>query len=55
MDIQNILLQVKSGEMSLETAEQMLEKIPYEDLGYAKLDHHRREERDADQNFLPFE
>ena len=41
MDIQNILLQVKSGEMSLETAEQMLEKIPYEDLGYAKLDHHR--------------
>lgn len=42
MDIQNILLQVKSGEMSLETAEQMLEKIPYEDLGYAKLDHHRR-------------
>lgn len=42
MDIQNILLQVKSGEMSLETAEQMLEKIPFEDLGYAKLDHHRR-------------
>ena len=42
MDIQNILLQGKSGEMSLETAEQMLEKIPYEDLGYAKLDHHRR-------------
>ena len=42
MDIQNILLQVKSGEMSLETAEQMLEKIPYEDQGYAQLEHHSR-------------
>ena len=35
MNIQDILLQVKSGEMPLETAEHMLEKIPYEDLGYA--------------------
>ena len=26
----------------MEDAEGMLKKLPYEDLGYAKLDHHRK-------------
>ncbi|WP_077609977.1 nickel pincer cofactor biosynthesis protein LarB [Clostridium sp. Marseille-P2415] len=41
MDIRNMLSLVKSGEMEIEKAEQLLKDLPYEDLGYAKLDHHR--------------
>ncbi|MEY8355814.1 nickel pincer cofactor biosynthesis protein LarB [Lachnospiraceae bacterium 54-53] len=41
MDIRNMLQQVRSGEMEIQTAEQLLKDLPYEDLGYAKLDHHR--------------
>ena len=32
---------VKLGEMEIQEAEQLLKDLPYEDLGYAKLDHHR--------------
>ena len=32
---------VKSGEMDVEEAQNILKDLPYEDLGYAKLDHHR--------------
>jgi hypothetical protein len=41
MDIRNMLNQIKNGEMDIDTAEQLLKNLPYEDLGYAKLDHHR--------------
>ncbi|GLC81844.1 nickel pincer cofactor biosynthesis protein LarB [Lacrimispora brassicae] len=41
MDIRDMLNLVKSGEMEILEAEQMLKDLPYEDLGYAKLDHHR--------------
>jgi len=41
MDIRDMLNQVKSGEMEIREAEQRLKDLPYEDLGYAKLDHHR--------------
>ena len=41
MDIQNILEQVKKGDMSIEHASELLKKLPYDDMGYAKLDHHR--------------
>jgi NCAIR mutase (PurE)-related protein len=41
MDIHNLLEQVKSNEISITQAEEILKKLPYEDLGYAKLDHHR--------------
>ncbi len=41
MDIQRILEQVKSGELEIEKASELLKKLPYEDLGFAKLDHHR--------------
>ncbi len=41
MDIHNLLEQVKRDELSIEKAEELLKKLPYEDLGYAKLDHHR--------------
>jgi NCAIR mutase (PurE)-related proteins len=41
MDIHNLLEQVKRDELSISEAEELLKKLPYEDLGYAKLDHHR--------------
>lgn len=42
MDIQNLLEQVKNGGMSVEAAAERLKLLPYEDLGFAKLDHHRQ-------------
>ena len=42
MDIRAMLEQVQAGEMPIAQAEQMLKDLPYEDLGFAKLDHHRK-------------
>jgi NCAIR mutase (PurE)-related protein len=41
MDIHNLLEQVQNNEMSITQAEELLKQLPYEDLGFAKLDHHR--------------
>lgn len=41
MDIHKLLEQVKNNELNISEAEEMLKKLPYEDLGFAKLDHHR--------------
>ncbi|WP_367566487.1 nickel pincer cofactor biosynthesis protein LarB [Lacrimispora sp.] len=41
MDIREMLNLVKSGVMEILEAEKLLKDLPYEDLGYAKLDHHR--------------
>lgn len=42
MDVKELLMQVKSGGMQIEEAEALLKDLPYEELGYAKLDHHRK-------------
>lgn len=42
MDVRELLEQVKSGNVKIEDAEKELRDLPYEDLGYAKLDHHRK-------------
>lgn len=42
MDTHELLKKVKSGEIDIENAEKQLKKLPYEDLGFAKLDHHRK-------------
>lgn len=42
MDIKSMLRQVKDGELDPEQAEELLKNLPYEDLGYAKLDLHRK-------------
>lgn len=39
--IQNILNSVKTGEMNVAAALDMLKHLPYEDIGVAKIDHHR--------------
>ncbi|WMJ89680.1 nickel pincer cofactor biosynthesis protein LarB [Anaerocolumna sp. MB42-C2] len=41
MDIHKLLERVKNNEIDLAEAENLLKKLPYEDLGFAKLDHHR--------------
>lgn len=42
MDVNAILTGVRSGQMDIKDAEELLKKLPYEDLGYAKIDHHRK-------------
>lgn len=42
MDTYNILLKVKNGEISVEEAESYFRKQPFEEMGYAKLDSHRK-------------
>ncbi len=41
MDVHALLEQVKTGEITIGEAEEQLKKLPYEDLGCAKIDHHR--------------
>lgn len=40
-DIKLLLEQVKNGELSVEQAESMLRKQPFEEMGFARLDTHR--------------
>ena len=42
MTAKEVLEQVKNGMMSVEEADRFFQEKPYEDLGYAKLDLHRR-------------
>ena len=42
MDAHEMLEKVKSGEASVEEAEQYFRREPFEELGYAKLDTHRK-------------
>lgn len=42
MDINDMLEKVRLGELDVKSAEGMLKNLPYEDLGYAKLDLHRK-------------
>jgi len=44
MDINNLkslLLDIKEGKVDVDTALEDLKTLPFEDLGYAKIDHHR--------------
>jgi NCAIR mutase (PurE)-related protein len=42
MDIKKLLEEVKTGNISIEEAETKLKTQPFDDLGYAVVDHHRR-------------
>ncbi len=42
METHELLEKVKSGEISVEEAEQFFKREPFEELGYAKLDTHRK-------------
>jgi NCAIR mutase (PurE)-related protein len=39
--IEKILKAFQQGDLSLEAASDVLRKIPYEEMGFAKIDHHR--------------
>ena len=41
-DIRSILEQVKSGALSVDEALLRCKEAPFEDIGFAKVDHHRR-------------
>lgn len=41
MDVKDLLNQVQNGSLSIDEAERLLKKQPYEEMGYAKLDLHR--------------
>jgi NCAIR mutase (PurE)-related protein len=40
-DIRKLLERAKSGRLSIEQAVERLKHLPFEDLGFAKIDHHR--------------
>jgi NCAIR mutase (PurE)-related protein len=42
MEIKKLLEEVKSGDLSIDEAETRLKTMPFDDLGYAVIDHHRR-------------
>ena len=42
MEINELLNKVKNNDIDIKDAEELLKKLPYEDLGFAKLDHHRK-------------
>lgn len=42
MEVKELLKQVKNGTINIADAENVIKKLPYEDLGYAKIDHHRK-------------
>lgn len=42
MNVAELLQQVKDGSVTIEAAEKQLKNLPYEELGFAKLDHHRK-------------
>lgn len=41
MEVKQLLDDVKNGKISIEEAEGLLKRSPFEELGYAKLDNHR--------------
>lgn len=41
MDARELLEQVKAGLISIDDAEKIIKKAPFEEMGYAKLDYHR--------------
>lgn len=40
-DIRSVLEQVRDGQLATEQALELLRDLPYQDLGYARIDHHR--------------
>ncbi len=41
MELEKLLTAVKNGKLSVKEAEDRLKTLPYDDLGFARVDHHR--------------
>ena len=53
--IKKILSSVKSGSISVEGAVKKLKHFPYEDISFAKVDHHRHLRQGVPEVILPQE
>ncbi len=42
MDVEELLKKVRDGEISIEEAKKLLKILPFKDIGFAKIDFHRR-------------
>lgn len=42
MDVKAVLEAVKNGELSIDQAQEKLKTLPYDDMGFARVDHHRK-------------
>lgn len=42
MDIRDLLEKVKNNDLDIDSAMKKLKNLPYEDIGYANIDHHRQ-------------
>jgi hypothetical protein len=40
-EVEKLLIEVRSGETTIEKALEVLKNLPYTDLGFARIDHHR--------------
>lgn len=40
--LKQLMVSVKNGELDIDEAVRQLKRLPYEDMGYVKLDHHRK-------------
>ena len=40
-ELEQVLTQVKSGDLKIEAALEQMQELPYKDLEYAKVDYHR--------------
>lgn len=49
MEIKEILENLKENKMTIEEAEKEIKNNQYEDLGYAKIDHNRKERSDTSE------
>ena len=41
MDLRDLLENIKDNKLSIDDALEKLKNLPYEDIGYANIDHHR--------------
>ncbi|MBC7129351.1 MAG: nickel pincer cofactor biosynthesis protein LarB [Thermoplasmatales archaeon] len=46
MEVEELLKKVKEGKISIEEAKKMLKILPFKDIGFAKIDFHRRIRRE---------
>ena len=42
MDVKALLEAVRNGDVGIEEAQERLKELPFEDMGFARLDHHRQ-------------
>ena len=51
MDLRKLLQDVKDGSTNIDDALSSLKNLPYEDIGYANIDHHREIRIDTQKLF----